>query len=247
MNVTMQDRVAIVTGGSKGLGFAMARRFAESGGKVAIVARGAEDLAAARTALAKDGLEVRDYVCDVSKAADISSTFEKIVGDFGKVDILVNNAGMSPLYDSVADVDSRLFDKVISVNLRAPFRLAALIGTRMKAGDGGSIINISSVEAARPHPEALPYAAAKAGLNALTVGFAKAFAPTVRVNTIQAGGFLTDISQSWTAEMRADMSKGTMLGRAGEPTEITGAALYLASAASAYCTGSILQVDGGLL
>jgi 3-oxoacyl-[acyl-carrier protein] reductase len=86
MNVTMQDRVAIVTGGSKGLGFAMARRFAESGAKVAIVARGAEDLAAARTALVKDGLTVRDYVCDVSRAADISSTFEKIVKDFGKVE-----------------------------------------------------------------------------------------------------------------------------------------------------------------
>ena len=93
MQVTMKDRVAIVTGGSKGIGFAVARRFAESGAKVAIVARGEKDLAAARAALAKDGLEVRDYVCDVSRAADISSTYEKIAGHFGKVDVMVKGPG----------------------------------------------------------------------------------------------------------------------------------------------------------
>src|SRR6266702_7052845 len=93
MDVTMKDRVAVVTGGSKGIGLAVARRFAESGAKVAILARGAQDLKAARELLAKDGIEVRDYVCDVSKAADISSSFEKVVADLGKVDILVNNAG----------------------------------------------------------------------------------------------------------------------------------------------------------
>ena len=95
MNVTMKDRVAVITGGSKGIGLACARRFAESGARVAIVARGAEALAAARAALAKDGLDVRDYVCDVSKAADIAKAHEKIVGDFGRIDILVNNAGTS--------------------------------------------------------------------------------------------------------------------------------------------------------
>src|ERR1700737_1853334 len=88
MEITMKDRVAIVTGGSKGIGIAVARRFAESGARVAILARGADDLKAAREALAKDGLEVRDYVCDVAKAADISRTYEKVVADFGKVDVL---------------------------------------------------------------------------------------------------------------------------------------------------------------
>src|SRR5450755_3294488 len=95
MNVTMKDRVAVVTGGSKGIGLAVARRFAESGARVAIVARGAEDLAAARASLAKEGFDVRDYVCDVAKAADILAAHEKIVADFGKIDVLVNNAGTS--------------------------------------------------------------------------------------------------------------------------------------------------------
>jgi len=95
MNITMKDRVAVVTGGSKGIGIAVARRFAESGAKVAILARGRADLKAAREQLASDGLEVRDYVCDVSKAADIASAYEKVIADFGRIDVLVNNAGTS--------------------------------------------------------------------------------------------------------------------------------------------------------
>src|SRR5271155_1767569 len=95
MNITMKDRVAVVTGGSKGIGLAVARRFAESGAKVAIVARGADGLAAARASLAKEGFEAKDYICDVSKAADIAGTYAKITADLGKIDVLVNNAGTS--------------------------------------------------------------------------------------------------------------------------------------------------------
>src|SRR5215469_8199293 len=95
MNLSMKDRVAVVTGGSKGIGLAVARRFAESGATVAILARGAADLKVAREALARDGLTVRDYVCDVSKASDITRTHEAIVGDLGRIDVLVNNAGTS--------------------------------------------------------------------------------------------------------------------------------------------------------
>ena len=111
--------------------------------------------------------------------------------------MLVNNAGMSPLYPSVDQVSEALFDKVLGVNLKGPFRLTSLVGTRMAAGAGGSIINISSVEAERPEPSALPYAAAKAGLEALTLGFVRAFGPTVRVNTIRCGMFRTDIAKAW--------------------------------------------------
>ena len=105
MNLTMTDRVAVITGGSKGIGLACARRFAESGARVAIVARGAEGLASARASLAKDALDVRDYVCDVSRAADISKAYAKIVADFGKIDILVNNAGTSRAmaFETIAD------------------------------------------------------------------------------------------------------------------------------------------------
>ena len=121
--------------------------------------------------------------------------------EFGTVDVLVNNAGMSPLYDHVADVTEELYDKVLDVNLKGPFRLTALVGTRMAAGDGGSIINVSSDRRRiRPEPTIIPYAAAKAGLNAMTVGFAHAFGPKVRVNCIMPGPFLTDISKAWDME-----------------------------------------------
>jgi len=152
---------------------------------------------------------------------------------------------MSPLYDDVANVSEELFDKVLGVNLKGPFRLMALVGTRMAAGNGGSIINISSMGAVRPRPAILPYAAAKAGLNALTIGFAQTFGPSVRVNAIMAGTFLTDVSKAWDMEAFNQRAQGFAAKRGGQPEEITGAALYLASDASSFTTGSILTVDGG--
>jgi NAD(P)-dependent dehydrogenase (short-subunit alcohol dehydrogenase family) len=160
--------------------------------------------------------------------------------------VLVNNAGMAPLYPSLVDVSEELFDRVIGVNLKGPFRLTALVGARMADGDGGSIINVSSVAAIRPTPDDLPYAAAKAGLDALTAGFAQAYGPRVRVNTIMAGPFLTDIAKAWDLEAFAKHAEAYPLGRGGQPDEIVGAALYLASDASSFTTGSVLRVDGGM-
>jgi NAD(P)-dependent dehydrogenase (short-subunit alcohol dehydrogenase family) len=162
------------------------------------------------------------------------------------VDILVNNAGMSPLYPSVDAISEELWDKVLDVNLKGPFRLTALVGSRMARGDGGSIINISSGAAKRPTPDVIPYAAAKAGLEAMTVGFAQAFGPKVRVNAIQAGPFFTDISKAWDMDAFERRAKSTIaLRRGGEPEEIVGAAVYLASRASSFTTGAVLAVDGG--
>jgi NAD(P)-dependent dehydrogenase (short-subunit alcohol dehydrogenase family) len=134
---------------------------------------------------------------------------------------------------------------VVAVNMKGPFRLAVLAGTRMAAGRGGSIINITSTGADRPRPSIVPYAAAKAGLTAITVGLAHAFGPAVRCNAIMAGTFLTDVSTSWDMEAFAARAQGFALGRGGQPEEVVGAALYLASAASSYTTGAILRVDGG--
>ncbi|WP_448506627.1 SDR family NAD(P)-dependent oxidoreductase [Mycolicibacterium thermoresistibile] len=167
--------------------------------------------------------------------------------EFGRVDVLVNNAGLSPLYPSLNAVEESLFDKVLALNLKGPFRLTAAIGTRMAAGDGGSVINVSSTGSIRPQPEFLAYAAAKAGLNTLTEGFAHAFGPSVRVNTIMPGRFRTDIAKAWDIEaVDADARTSLALQRVGEPNEIIGAALYFASAASSYCTGATLRVDGGI-
>ncbi len=165
---------------------------------------------------------------------------------FVRLDVLVNNAGMSPLYESLDSISEELFDKVIGVNLKGPFRLSALVGTRMAAGDGGSIINISSTAAVTPSPGSEPYGAAKAGLNAITRSFAHAYAPKVRVNAIMAGPFLTDISKAWDMERFQEIAEQAIpLRRGGEPEEIAGAALYLASDASSYTTGSVITVDGG--
>jgi NAD(P)-dependent dehydrogenase (short-subunit alcohol dehydrogenase family) len=162
------------------------------------------------------------------------------------VDVLVNNAGMSPLYESVGAISEELYDKVMGVNLKGPFRLSANVGSRMVAGGGGSIIFVSSIASHRPGPNELVYAAAKAGINNLTGGLARTFGPTVRVNCIVPGPFLTDISKAWDIETFERSARvGFALQRGGEPHEVVGAALYFASAASSYTTGSLLDIDGG--
>jgi NAD(P)-dependent dehydrogenase (short-subunit alcohol dehydrogenase family) len=151
---------------------------------------------------------------------------------------------MSPLAPSSAETSEELFDKVIGVNFKGPFRLCALIGQRMYDAGGGSIINVSSSGALFPSPRFGPYAGAKAALNALTGVFAREYAPRVRVNTLSAGPFLTDISKHWPADGERNWHNAA--GRAGNPEEVVTTALYLASAASSYTTGSLIRVDGGL-
>jgi NAD(P)-dependent dehydrogenase (short-subunit alcohol dehydrogenase family) len=132
------------------------------------------------------------------------------------------------------------------VNFKGPFRLSALVGERMVAGEGGSIINVSSIAAVQPTPFELVYAGAKAALNAMTIGLARAYAPKVRCNVIMPGPFLTDISKAWDLEaFRKTAETSIPLRRGGEAEEIVGAALYLASSASSYTTGAVLKVDGG--
>ena len=242
----LDGRVALVTGGSRGLGRAMVQGFAQAGADVAIVARHVEPCQALADEIVRTtGRRALPYACHVGHWDELPSLVEEVYRCFGRVDVLVNNAGMSPRYDRVEDVSEDLFDKVVGVNLKAPFRLAALIRSRMAAGGGGSIINISSTGAVRPRADIIPYAAAKAGLNAITVGLAHAFGPTVRCNAIMAGTFLTDVSKSWDPVAFARRADTFALKRGGQPEEIVGAALYFASEASNFTTGTILTVDGG--
>jgi NAD(P)-dependent dehydrogenase (short-subunit alcohol dehydrogenase family) len=195
---------------------------------------------------ASTGRAAFPYQVHVGRWEQLDGLVDAAYERFGKVDVLINNAGMSPLYDSLPSVTEKLFDAVVNLNLKGPFRLSTLVAERMVAAGGGSIINVSSTGSLRPAPDMLPYAAAKAGLNALTEGLAKAYGPTVRVNTLMAGPFLTDISKAWDLEGVSNPFRHLSLQRAGEPNEIVGAALFLASDASSFTSGSILRVDGGL-
>jgi NAD(P)-dependent dehydrogenase (short-subunit alcohol dehydrogenase family) len=244
----LTGRVAVVTGGSRGLGREMVLGFARAGADVVIASRKIESCQAlAREVEVETGRRTLAHACHVGRWEDLDRLADAAYQAFGKVDVLVNNAGMSPLYDQVVNVTEDLYDKVLAVNLKGPFRLTALVGTRMAAGAGGSIINVSSVGSIRPYGDIVPYAAAKAGLNAMTVAFAHAFGPKVRVNCIMPGTFVTDINRGWDwKEFDAKHAVRFALRRAGQATEIVGAALYLASDASSYTTGTILKVDGGV-
>ncbi len=241
----LTGRVALVTGGSRGLGAEMVRAFAAAGADVVIASRKAEACAALAAEIEKETRRrALAHACHVGRWEELDGLVDATYAEFGKLDLLVNNAGLSPLYDRPVDVTEALWDTVLDVNLKGPFRLSALAGTRMAEAGGGSIINISSTAAVRPGADVIPYAAAKAGLNAITVAFAHAFGPAVRVNCIMAGPFLTDISRAWQAETYKSLGR-LALGRAGYPSEIVGAALYLASDASSFTTGAVIPVDGG--
>lgn len=242
----LSGKIALVTGGSRGMGKEMVRAFAAEGADVVIASRKKENCAALADQVEKEfGVRALPVGFNVSHWDDCDQLVETVYSEFDHVDILVNNAGLSPLYPSLGEVTEALFDKVIGVNLKGPFRLTALIGERMVKDGGGSILNISSMEAWRPQPKALPYAAAKRGLDAFTEGFSRAFGPTVRVNGIQCGAFLTDISTAWSAESLQSLTENASLSRAGNPDEIVGAAMYFCTDASSFATGTTLRLDGG--
>lgn len=242
----LTDRVVLVTGGSRGLGREMAMAAARCGADVVIASRKLDACQATAAEIeAETGRAALPYAVHVGRWDQLDGLADAAYQRFGHVDVLVNNAGMSPVYDKQTDVTEKMFDAVVNLNLKGPFRLSALIGERMVAAGRGSIINVSTHGSLRPHPSFIPYAASKAGLNAMTEALAQAFGPTVRVNTLMPGPFLTDISKAWNFDV-TDAFGNFALRRAGEPREIVGAALFLMSDASSYTTGSIVRADGGI-
>lgn len=238
----LTDKVALVTGGSRGLGYQMVKAFARRGAHMIIASRKLAACEAAAAEVRAMGRRALAISAHVGKWADIDALIEAAYGEFGRIDILVNNAGMSPACPS-HEVSESLFDSVINLNFKGPFRLASQIGKRMMDAGGGGIINISSSGALMPLPGVVPYGAAKAALNAMTVSLAREYGPKVRVNCISAGPFLTDIAKAWDPEKRE--RQPTSMRRPGRPEEIVTAALYMASPASSFTTGAILRVDGG--
>lgn len=245
-DLDMTGKVVLVTGGSRGLGRAMSLGFARHGANVAIVSRKLDSCEETAKEVEAFGVQAFPYAAHAADWDGLDEMVNAVYDKFGKVDVLINNAGMSPLYPSLDEVTEELFDKVIGVNLKGPFRLSANIGARMAEGDGGCIINISSTASVTASPTSEPYGAAKAGLNALTRSFAYAYGPKVRSNCIMAGPFLTDISKAWDMESFEKRAQASIpMQRGGQPEEIVGAALYLASDMAGFTTGAIIAVDGG--
>ena len=243
----LTDKVILVTGGSRGLGLAMCRAFAEAGATVVVSSRKQEACERAAEEIQRDtGRQCLAIPCHVGDWEACDTLVLQVYETLGRIDVLVNNAGMSPQYKSLASVTRELWDKVIGVNLAGPFRLSALVGEEMAQGDGGAIINISSTAAVAPTAAEVPYSAAKAGLINLTQALARTYAPKVRTNCIMPGPFLTDISNAWSEEVMAAIAAMIPLGRAGEAEEIVGAALFLASDASRFTNGAVIKVDGGM-
>jgi NAD(P)-dependent dehydrogenase (short-subunit alcohol dehydrogenase family) len=239
-------KVVVVTGGSKGLGRAMALGFAEAGADVVVSSRKLEACEAVAEEVRDLGRRALAVPCHVGDWAQCDALVAAAVAEFGRIDVLVNNAGIAPVPPSLLGVTEELFDKTVAVNLKGPLRLSAVAAEHMPPG--GTIITISSKASVHPSPFTVVYAAAKAGLNTLTKAMSQEFAPRgIRVNGIICGTFHTDsFHASLPDEAAADaMAKNIAVGRIADADEIVGTALYLATDASAYLTGQMIQLDGG--
>ncbi len=254
MQITMNNRVAVITGGSKGLGLAMARRFAESGAKVAILARRAPELKAAREELAKDGLAVRDYVCDVSKASDIAKAHDKITAELGGIDILVNNAGTARTV-AFENITDEAWQEDLDLKLFAAIRFSRLVWPGMKTRKWGRIINVLNTFAKAPAASSAPTSVSRAAGMALTKVMANEGGEhNILVNAMLVGLIMSDQWVQRHAKQSPDMdfevfakglAKGTPLGRIGTAEEFANLACLLASDQGSYITGTAINVDGG--
>ncbi len=243
----LTGKVAVVTGGSRGIGRALVMGFAEAGADVVIASRKLDNCqAVAAEVTAATGRRAVGVACHVAQWDDCDRLYETVYAEFGQCNVLVNNAGMSPLYDGLPSVTEAYYEKVHGVNARGPFRLSVLFGERMASEGGGSIINVTTAGSYRPDANDLPYAMAKAGLNAMTLGLAGAWNPRVRVNLLVPGAFNTDITKAWQPDTIATVNAMNPMRRIGEPEDMVGAALLLASDAGSYINGAQILVDGGM-
>ncbi len=238
----MSGKIVLITGATRGLGYAMSKAFAELGADIVVSSRKLDDCQKVAKEIETMGRRALPYACHVGKWNELDGLVDAAYDTFGNVDVLINNAGVSPVAPSSFETSEELVDKVLAVNFKGPFRLMALVGPRMVKAGKGCIINVTSAGAVRPEPAFAPYAGAKAGLNIMTHALAFEYGPKVRVNAIMAGPFWTDISKSWREE--ADKTIDSAARRIGRPDEIVTTALYLASDYSSYTTGAVIEVSG---
>jgi NAD(P)-dependent dehydrogenase (short-subunit alcohol dehydrogenase family) len=244
----VRDKVAVITGGSRGLGRALSLGLAERGAHVAVVSRKLDNCEEVAALARRHGVDAIAVSCHVGRWVEVERLADIAYDHFGRVDVLVNNAGIGPVSSSMLDIDEKLFDATMSLNFKGPFRLSCVVGARMKAAGSGSIVNISSGAATNARPGAPVYAAGKAALNAVTIALAIEYGPEVRVNTIGLGPTRTDVNKHWfgTEAFTASAQREMALQRGADPQEILGTVIYLASDASSFTTGAVLAVDGGM-
>ena len=245
----LNGKVALITGASKGIGEAIAQLFAANGAKVVINARKQEDLDAVAASIRSQGGDCIGLAANAGDLGAIKILVEKVLAFYGGIDILVNNAAANPVYGPIIATEEWAFDKIMNVNVKAPFELAKLVYPIMKNRGGGSIINISSIAGLTPDPGLGMYSVSKAALNMLTKVTAKEWgADNIRVNAICPGLIKTKFSEAlWQNEKwLAQFVKQLPIARMGTVEEIAGLALFLASNASGYCTGTLFTADGGI-
>lgn len=245
----LSDRVVLITGGSRGLGAAMSLGLAQRGARVIVASRKLSACQELVDRITAAGGVAHALACHVGHWDTLDAVVDTAAARWGRLDGLVNNAGMSPLAPSLLETSETLFDKVIGVNLKGPTRLTALAAAAMARTGGGSIVNISSLASVKPTPITTVYAAAKAGLNALTTATAVEYANVgVRVNGIVCGTFDTDAASGLVHDpaVLPGILRPIALGRVGRPDEVVGAVIYLLSGASSYTTGSLMTIDGGV-
>jgi len=242
----LEGKVALVTGATRGLGYAIAHGLAEAGATVVVSSRKHDACVAAAEKITKEtGVASVPLALHVGDWDAIEPAVSEVERELGRLDVLVNNAGIAPLAPTLLEVSEGLFDKTLDVNLKGPFRLMAVAGARMAAAGGGSIVNISSVGAVRPSPAEAMYAASKNGLNALTMAFAQEYAPHVRVNCVMPGAFATDMAEFWDEEFVGKVVDRLPAGRLGRPDEVVGMVVHLAGDGAGYTTGALIPIDGG--
>ena len=244
----LDGKVALVTGASKGIGAAMARGLAEFGAKVVVSSRKQEAVDAVAEKLKAAGFEASGIAANMGSIDDIEALIDKTVVTYGGLDIIVNNAAANPVFGPLQNTDERAFDKIIDVNLKGPFELCKKAYPIMQQRGGGSIIHISSIGGLKPETGIGIYSVSKAAIINLTKAMAQDWgADNIRVNAICPGLIKTRFSEAlWSDQDMHDHFIGHLpLGRIGEPDDLAGLAVYLASDASAYCTGGVYMVDGG--
>ena len=245
---SLAGRTAVVTGGSRGIGLAIAEALLAAGAGVVIAGRKAPALSAAAQHLAPYGERLLTVSANVGEPADRRALVDAAVERFGGLSILVNNAAANPVYGKLEDTEPWAFDKIVQVNLAAPFELAKLALPHLTAGDRGDVVNVSSIGGLRPEPGLGIYSVSKAALNSLTKVMAREWGPRgVRVNAICPGLIKTDFSEAlWSDERTAGhLVRNTPLQRIGAPEDIGAAVLALVTGAGAYMTGHVLVADGG--